>query len=475
MQLEFIVNSQIITREDKERPVENSQGFLYAHFEFSEEWENLKKKAYFTRNDLEIYVVDIDENTGICQVPTLVIKSKGFNMTVKGEEEGKGIVITATAITIPVLETINGESKYPPITMVNSETILVSKNGEKVNLEIPNIYATELRYNTETGNLYFVGLNNETIYTLTSISFKDLFEGKVVVEKAKKDNLGNVINEYYLPINVAKETYLTIETATRDYLTKANAQSTYKTIESANNEYNNLQTQIDSINSKSDVVDIVANKEALNSYDTSTISERDVIKVLSDETQDNSQSYYRWENGTWNLIGSISESYSKSESERIFTTKTEANNIIKQINDVDTDLQSAKTNIETNKQNITSLNQKVDNHYNEMLDRTTTEIINLENSVQTHLLEDNKRYKIAGECLSFTPSFNNHSELSDDFLAIVEFYCGVTKTEIGTSSANDFFDGLDCVNGGFYTQPATYYKLYYTKGASGMNCIVCRG
>lgn len=56
----------------------------------------------------------------------------------------------------------------------------------------------------------------------------------------------------------------------------------------------NLQEQIDNIKSKSDVVDIVADKSELDQYDTSELSNNNIIKVLSDETQGGHTTYYKW-------------------------------------------------------------------------------------------------------------------------------------------------------------------------------------
>lgn len=67
-----------------------------------------------------------------------------------------------------------------------------------------------------------------------------------------------------------------------------------------------LQAQIDAISSKSDVVDVVASYVELVAYDTSTLGDNDVIKVLEDETHDDAESYYRWNltTETWGYVGS---------------------------------------------------------------------------------------------------------------------------------------------------------------------------
>ena len=55
-----------------------------------------------------------------------------------------------------------------------------------------------------------------------------------------------------------------------------------------------LQEEIDAIEAGSDVTDVVGTYEDLENYDTSKLTDNDIIKVLQDETQDNAQTYYRW-------------------------------------------------------------------------------------------------------------------------------------------------------------------------------------
>ena len=88
---------------------------------------------------------------------------------------------------------------------------------------------------------------------------------------------------------------------------------------------NGLQTQIDAIVSKSDVVDIVGTYAELQAYDTSTLGNNDVVKVISDSTHNNAPSYYRWVItggvGAWVYIGSESETYTKAETDALLNDK----------------------------------------------------------------------------------------------------------------------------------------------------------
>ena len=83
-----------------------------------------------------------------------------------------------------------------------------------------------------------------------------------------------------------------------------------------------LQEQIDAIVASSDVVDIVGTYAALQAYDTSKLSDNDIIKVLTDETRDDATTYYRWTNSTWTYIGAEGPFYTKAESDALFTPMT---------------------------------------------------------------------------------------------------------------------------------------------------------
>lgn len=85
-----------------------------------------------------------------------------------------------------------------------------------------------------------------------------------------------------------------------------------------------LQGQIDAISSASDVVDVVGTYAELQSYDTSKLSDNDIIKVLTDETHDDAISYYRWSDATnaFIYIGSQGPFYTKSETDATFVPQT---------------------------------------------------------------------------------------------------------------------------------------------------------
>lgn len=87
----------------------------------------------------------------------------------------------------------------------------------------------------------------------------------------------------------------------------------------------NLQAQIDAITASSDVKDIVGTKAELDQYDTSTLGDRDIIKVLQDETENNATTYYRWSTSTsqFTLIGEEGPYYTKSAVDALLLDKAD--------------------------------------------------------------------------------------------------------------------------------------------------------
>lgn len=88
---------------------------------------------------------------------------------------------------------------------------------------------------------------------------------------------------------------------------------------------NGLQSQIDAISASSDVKDIVGTKAELNSYDTSTLGDNDIIKVLQDESENDATTYYRWSTSTnsFTLIGEEGPYYTKSQANALLDNKVD--------------------------------------------------------------------------------------------------------------------------------------------------------
>lgn len=84
-----------------------------------------------------------------------------------------------------------------------------------------------------------------------------------------------------------------------------------------------LQREIDELKNSPDVVDIVATYADLQAYDTSTLGDKDVIRVLEDETHSNESAYYRWDktNSQWVFIGAVEGYYTKDQTDDLLDAK----------------------------------------------------------------------------------------------------------------------------------------------------------
>lgn len=109
MILFFSINKQIITRTDNESVVQDSQNYLYAQFDFSEEWTG-QITAVFKGKDGEAFNVLLDE-MGQCLVPWEVLTQTWFEVSVFC-----GDLITANVVRVYTIESgyeIGAESRIP--------------------------------------------------------------------------------------------------------------------------------------------------------------------------------------------------------------------------------------------------------------------------------------------------------------------------------------------------------------------------
>lgn len=88
-------------------------------------------------------------------------------------------------------------------------------------------------------------------------------------------------------------------------------------VDDLNDAIDDVEQEIEELKNSPDVVDIVATYADLQSYDTSSLGDKDVIRVLTDETHDDESSYYRWSTTTqtWTFIGATGPYYTKSETD----------------------------------------------------------------------------------------------------------------------------------------------------------------
>ncbi len=138
-------------------------------------------------------------------------------------------------------------------------------------------------------------------------------------------NMGNTSGGWTAMSNAQQDALNSGANTTNIGQIATNASNIADEITNRQNADNGLQSQIDAIVSKSDVVDIVGTYAELQAYDTSSLGNNDVVKVISDSTHNNAPSYYRWVItggvGAWVYIGSESETYTKAETDALLNAK----------------------------------------------------------------------------------------------------------------------------------------------------------
>ncbi len=194
------------------------------------------------------------------------------------------------------------------------------------------------------------GGSNITFQTMTAstrdINFKTNNGGKLKYnssEVAKKTDINNGtltiqvnsvdVGEFTANQSTATTANITVPTDTSDLTNGADYQTgtdvaNAVAVETTNRENADiaLQGQIDAITASSDVKDIVGTYAELQAYDTTTLGNNDIVKVLQDEHENDETTYYRWVItggvGAWSLIGSEGPYYTISSANSTFVTKT---------------------------------------------------------------------------------------------------------------------------------------------------------
>lgn len=220
---------------------------------------------------------------------------------------------------------------YTPKTGDYCEMIVVDKENQSAYIFDCDGVFTEMPQPIDVERI----LEEAAAYTDEAI--EPLKEKLDTIEEGAQENVIEVVQKNGTPLTITNKTVnVTVPTKTSDlendsgfiddlsnYYTKTEVDQEIGTEESARIlADNNLQSQIDAITAGSDVVDIVGTKADLDDYDTSGLSANDIIKVLTDETEDDATTYYRWTGSVWQYIGAEGPFYTKSEADSTFVPQT---------------------------------------------------------------------------------------------------------------------------------------------------------
>lgn len=310
--MEIIVNAHTIQLTQTEIVNEGEYNIQKCNFTFSEEYNGLTKIAIFSNlnNSFQTMITN-----GSCIIPAEILQQEGtlilgvYGYEADGDNLIKRYSPTPACFTVSKGSYQLASEVEPPspsiIEQLEQQISELSDEITTINNIIPTL-ATKNEIPTKTSQL-----TNDSNFAYES----DIPDVSNFVTK-DVDDLTN-----YTPT----EDLSTVAT-TGDYddlLNKPDL-SVYATTQALENETTarenadiGLQGQIDAITSSSDVKDIVGTYTELQNYDTSTLGNDDIIKVLQDSTHSNAMTYYRWVitagTGAWQYIGQEGPYYTKSE------------------------------------------------------------------------------------------------------------------------------------------------------------------
>lgn len=196
--------------------------------------------------------------------------------------------------------------------------------------ELINSTAHSIKFNNTNNTLYLLDANEEIIANAVlqiqydmelSADSTNAVQNKVIKEALDKKldkvtDPNSYIRVYGISPAGSQKTIPANEFAHAGHVAmygpegQLSSEDPTETYHVANKKY--VDKAIENIDLKSDVVDIVHTHADLESYDTSTLTADDIIKVLQDETHDNASSYYRW-NTVFEYVGSEGPYYTQTQ------------------------------------------------------------------------------------------------------------------------------------------------------------------
>lgn len=322
--MKIIVNPHTLELQKTDDVNSGEYNIQKCEFVFSSEYEGLTKMAIFSNEESSFKTMITDNE---CIIPYEILETEGtlglgvYGYTLDGESLVKRYSPKPVFFNVELGSyQYAQESEQPSQDIIEQILAQLESQGEDIialqnnldNLEdnvIPTL-ATKSEIPTKTSQL-----QNDSDYAT-----------KTYVDNSIPDVSNFITKDVDNLTNYTKTSSLSQVALTGSYnnLIDTPDLSVYATTTALGNETTarenadiGLQGQIDAITSSSDVKDIVGTYQELQNYDTSTLGNDDIIKVLQDSTHSNAMTYYRWVItggvGSWSYIGQEGPYYTKSE------------------------------------------------------------------------------------------------------------------------------------------------------------------
>lgn len=288
------------------------------NFTFSSEYDGLTKMAIFSNEDNSFATMI---NNGSCIIPSEILQNEGtiglgvYGYLVQGDNLIKRYSPKPVFFNVELGSYQLAQESQDPSSDIITQILQQLENLSNDIIVLQNNYDNLINNTIPT-----LALKSE-IPTKTSQLTND---SNFAYENDIPDVSNFITKEVDDLTNYTKTSDLSSVALSGDYNDLLNKPdlSDFATTTQLGNETTNrenadigLQGQIDAITSSSDVKDIVGTYTDLQNYDTSSLGNDDIIKVLQDSTHNDAMTYYRWlkDTSTWQYIGQEGPYYTKSE------------------------------------------------------------------------------------------------------------------------------------------------------------------
>lgn len=307
--MKIIVNSHSLELQKTVDVNSGEYNVQKCEFVFSSEYEGLTKMAVFSNEESSFKTMIVGNE---CIIPYEILETDGT------------IGVGVYGYALDGEDLVKRYSPKPVFFNVELGSYQYAEESEQPSQDIIEQILAELENQGED----IIALQNNL----------DNLEDNVIPTLATKEEIPDVSNFITKEVNDLTNYTLTSDLSSvalsgnYNDLTNKPDLSVYATTTQLGTEITNrenadigLQGQIDAITSSSDVKDIVGTYTDLQNYDTSTLGNDDIIKVLQDSTHNDAMTYYRWVItggvGAWSYIGQEGPYYTKSETETLLQAK----------------------------------------------------------------------------------------------------------------------------------------------------------
>lgn len=211
-------------------------------------------------------------------------------------------------------EIMTGETNIPEVPSAVSQLTndLDFQTGEEVDSTVTSAVATETTARQQADNTL------QSAITGVSNALGAETTARQNADTALQNSITTVSNNLSSEVTARQNADTTIQNNVTAVSNNLSSEVTAR-----QNADNNLQSQIDGISASSDVKDVVGTYAELQAYDTSTLGNNDIIKVLRDEAHSDETTYYRWSTTTqtFTLIGEEGPYYTKAATNTLLAGK----------------------------------------------------------------------------------------------------------------------------------------------------------